>query len=64
MDLNRYKQMDINMLYSILNMKLRNDYRGLDDLCSGEAISRSELEQHIATAGFVYAKELNQFRPQ
>jgi hypothetical protein len=62
MDLSRFKQMDVNMLYSILNMKLRNDYSDLDDLCSSHGIVRRDLKQHMATAGFAYAEELGQFR--
>lgn len=63
MDLSRFQQMDANLLYSILNMKLRNDYSDLDDLCSSHGVVRNELEQHMTAAGFTYFKELEQFRP-
>ena len=35
--------MDINIAYSMVNMKLRDFYSSLDDLCEDMDISRGEL---------------------
>lgn len=62
MDLTNYAGMDINMLYSILNMKLRNDFKDLDELCRSLEIPREGLERHMKAKGFGYEPSLNQFR--
>lgn len=50
------------MLYSIVNMKLRDNYQDLDELARAEDIDRLVLEQRLADAGYTYRAELNQFR--
>lgn len=50
------------MLYSAVNMKLRDTYSSLDDLCSSEGIDRSALVDTLSSAGFEYNPEINQFR--
>ena len=62
MDLSRYKDMDPEMLYSLLNSKLRNEYRDLDDLVATWEIDRAELEAHMAEKGFSYQADIRQFR--
>lgn len=62
MDLSRYKDLDPNLLYSLINSKLRNEYRDLDDLVSTWEIDRAELEAHMAEAGFSYHADVKQFR--
>lgn len=61
MGLNAYREMDRNILYSIVNMHLRNDYRDLDALCRCEGIARGELERRLAEAGFEYNETTVQF---
>lgn len=56
------QRMDVHLLYSLINMKLRNDYEDLDDLARGLDIDRAELEARLGTAGYGYSAELNQFR--
>lgn len=50
------------MLYSAVNMKLRDQYSSLDDLCASESIDKTELVEKLRSVGFEYNSELNQFR--
>ncbi|MDE6395035.1 MAG: DUF4250 domain-containing protein [Duncaniella sp.] len=50
------------MLYSMVNMKLRDQYPSLDELCAAEDIDRADLEKRLAEAGFEYDASVNQFR--
>ncbi len=49
------------MLYSAINMKLRDYYSNLDELCADLGIDRNELEEKLKCAGFEYSEELNKF---
>ena len=51
-----------NMLVSLINMKLRDEYPDLASLCSGLDIDREELEKTLAEAGFTYREATNSFR--
>ncbi len=50
------------MLYSAVNMKLRDSYDNLGELCAAEGISRDELESKLKSVGFEYDPQINQFR--
>ena len=50
------------MLLSMVNMKLRDEYADLDDLCASLDIDREALVSRLAEAGFSYSPALNQFR--
>lgn len=50
------------MLYSMINMKLRDEYSSLNDLCASMDIDRKELEKRLSDAGFEYDPNQNQFR--
>lgn len=52
---------DPMMLYSVINMKLRDFYPSLTALCEDLDESREEIEEILAKAGFVYDKEENRF---
>ena len=52
---------DPAMLLSVVNTKLRDFYPSLDELCRSEDVSRSELEQALASLRYVYREERNQF---
>lgn len=52
---------DPAMLMSWLNMKLRDFYGSLDELCEELEIDRKELEKRLNEAGFEYNQELNKF---
>jgi len=50
------------MLLSMCNMKLRDQYDTLEDLCAGEDMDETELVQKLHEAGFDYQPEINQFK--
>lgn len=50
---------DPNMLYSMLNMKLRDFYPSLDALCEDMEIDNAELEGRLRETGFFYDPEQN-----
>ena len=50
------------MLYSAINMKLRDEYPSLRALCSDLDIDESELTARLEAAGFTFMPEINQFR--
>ena len=47
------------MLSCVLNTKLRDFYSSLDELCEGEDIAASELEEMLKKAGLEYNKGKN-----
>ena len=49
------------MLLSYINMKLRDEYASLDELCSSLDIDKEELTKRLATAGFEYDEANNKF---
>ena len=50
------------MLLSMCNMKLRDQYNSLEELCAGEDFDLQELVQKLHDAGFDYVTETNQFK--
>lgn len=52
---------DPAMLMSWTNLKLRDYYKSLDELCEDLEIDRNELEGILNQAGFEYNRELNKF---
>ena len=52
---------DPAMLMSWTNLKLRDYYKSLDELCDDLEIDRNELEGRLNQAGFEYNSELNKF---
>lgn len=52
---------DPMMLFSAVNMKLRDQYESLDELCSDMDIERHQLETQLAAVGFEYNREQNKF---
>ena len=52
---------DPAMLMSWTNMKLRDYYKSLDELCNDLEIDRNELENRLNQAGFEYNPEFNKF---
>ena len=49
------------MLMSWANMKLRDYYSSLDQLCDDLEIDRKELEKSLESAGFTYNEAQNKF---
>lgn len=52
---------DPAMLMSWTNLKLRDFYGTLDDLCDELEIDRNEIEKILNEAGLEYNQELNRF---
>lgn len=52
---------DPMILFSVLNMKLRDFYPSLDALCDDLDVDRQELLETMARAGFRYDPERNAF---
>ena len=50
---------DPMILYSFLNVKLRDFYSSLDELCQDLDIDRDELKERLFLAGFQYNEEMN-----
>lgn len=52
---------DPMMLFSVVNMKLRDCYSSLDELCDDLDVSKETLIQKLQAAGFEYSAEHNKF---
>ena len=53
---------DPYMLLSWVNMKLRDEYESLDELCKAQDISKEELEKKLSAIDYLYQPESNQFK--
>lgn len=53
---------DANILLSMINMKLRDYYSNLDNLCDDMNIDRKVLEQKLNSIGYSYIDTQNQFK--
>lgn len=49
------------MLLSFINMKLRDNYNSLEELCEDLDINRTELIKKLGDAGFEYDSVQNKF---
>lgn len=54
-------QLDANTLLSIINMKLRNNYKSLEDLGDDLNIDIELLKEKLLTNGYIYEESYNQF---
>ena len=52
---------DPMMLFSVINMKLRDCYSSLDELCEDMNINKEELIEKLSICGFEYSEENNKF---
>lgn len=52
---------DINILLSIVNMKLRDNYSSIEDLCYDMDISEEVLINRLNENQYIYQKSNNQF---
>lgn len=62
MNLSKYETMDPVMLMSIVNMKIRDEFEGLDSLINYFEIDKEILINRLKQAGFDYLPEVKQFR--
>ena len=49
------------MLYSFINMKLRDSYPTLDALCEDLNVEKDELVRKLKSVGFEYNPDKNRF---
>ena len=52
---------DPMILFSVVNIKLRDEYPSLEALCDDMQVDRQQLEARLAQAGFEYNPEQNKF---
>ena len=53
---------DPNILYSYINMQLRDGYDSLQDLCNAKNIPIEQVTDILEAAGYSYNESVNQFR--
>ena len=53
---------DPYLLFSFVNMQLRDNYASLEEFCAANDADLDELTEKLEAAGFEYNTELNQFR--
>lgn len=59
--INEHLPSDPFMLMSMVNMKLRDQYASLDELCDDLNIEREILETTLGSIGMEYNPEANKF---
>ena len=52
---------DPMMLFSFINMKLRDFYSSLDELCDDMNVNKEMIVGKLQSAGFEYSAEHNKF---
>ena len=52
---------DANILLSYVNLKLRDFYSSLDDMCDGLDVSKQEITEKLAQIDYHYDSDTNQF---
>ena len=57
-----FETKDIMLLYSLVNMKLRDEFLDLDDLVNYYGIDKKELLDRFSNNGYEYVEEENQFK--
>ncbi len=53
---------DPAMLMSFVNMKMRDEFRTLEDLCAYYGLKETELKSELEAAGFDWMPDIRQFR--
>lgn len=56
------KEMDVNILVSVINLKLRDYYSNLDLLCEDMDIDKKVLIEALDKGEYKYKDSLNQFK--
>lgn len=52
---------DPMILLSVINMKLRDSYSGLDELCEDMEVDREMIEKKLEQIDYRFDEETNQF---
>lgn len=53
---------DAYMLLSVINMKLRDFYGSMDELCKSECADRTEIDGKLAEIGYKYDETRNCYK--
>jgi hypothetical protein len=61
MDLKNFETMDNVILYGIVNMKLRDEFPNLDELCAFYDISKDALIEKLHMGGYKFDPAHNHF---
>lgn len=62
MDNNTLQTMDVNILVSIINLKLRDYYSNVDYLCDDMNLDKELLIQALSKGNYEYMPNINQFK--
>ncbi len=57
-----FETKDTMLLYSLVNMKLRDEFLDLNDLVNYYGINKDELLNRFNEAGYKYVESENQFK--
>ena len=57
-----FETKDTMLLYSLVNMKLRDEFLNLNDLVNYYGIDKNELLNRFSEAGYEYVESENQFK--
>ena len=57
-----FETKDTMLLYSLVNMKLRDEFLDLDDLVNYYGVDKKELWDRFSNAGYEYVEGENQFK--
>ena len=57
-------EMDPNLLLSLINTKLRNNYKSLKTLCEEEGLDEALLKEKLLSIDYEYNQNSNQFKPK
>lgn len=49
------------LLFSVINTKLRDYYKNLDELCDDLQIDKKDIINKISSIGYEYDEQINQF---
>ena len=52
---------DPNILLSVINTGLRDEYATLEDLCASKLLNEDEVRGKLLSIGYVYDEEQNRF---
>ena len=57
-----FETKDTMLLYSLVNMKLRDEFLDLDDFVNYYGVDKKELLDRFSDAGYEYVEGENQFK--
>lgn len=52
---------DPEMLYSYLNLQLRDHYSSFEEMCDRLDVSETEITEKMKSAGYIYDEKTNRF---